>query len=162
MLSSDSVHSVHIPLQYTPLHQRIPWPAYARDAPLNPPMTDILTAAAHPDKGYDCLRLAFCFSALPEDQCATLLHMASTVSHKLLVADFKLAERNLELPVVGISWLLLHLFYGKCVTIFRHGGLEGLVRTAGLVVEHRKTFLFGAAVLLALHHPAGTVSSSSS
>ncbi len=160
MLSFDSVHSVHIPHQYAPLLQRIPWPAYARNAPLNPPVADITTAAAHPVKSYDCLRLAFCFSALPEEQGTTLLRMASTISHKLLVADFKLAERNLELPAVGISWLLLHLFCDRAITIFHYGGLEGLVRTVGLVVEHRKTFLCGAAVLLGLRHPTGTVSSS--
>ena len=45
-----------------------------------------------------CVRLGFALWYLPADQALTLLRLALEAAELLLVADFKLAERNLELP----------------------------------------------------------------
>ncbi|MBE6442367.1 MAG: hypothetical protein E7022_08635 [Desulfovibrio desulfuricans] len=133
--------------------RRIPWPACASNAPLNPPMKALADAVARPEGQLPCLRLAFCLFSLPEEEGAALLRLACAASPLVLAADFKQAERNLELPAAWAAMFLLQLTRGVGRDFLRRGGLEGLVRAAGLAAQDRRPFLGGAAVLLRLRSP---------
>ena len=77
----------------------------------------------------------------------------------VLVADFKLAERNLELPATLAARCLMalakaHKTKGAAPTNFmQRGGIEGLVHQCKAVVHERRPIFAGAAALLHLQHP---------
>lgn len=137
---------------------RVPWPTQAQNAPLNPPPQVLAKMAVAP---LPCVRLGYALFYLPEETGEALLRLALSAAQLVLAADFKLAERNLELPatlaahgLAGLARLTEHLrrsepgFAGH--GFLRHGGLEGLAHRAGAKVLERRTLLGGAAVLLHL------------
>ena len=143
--------------------RRVPWPeAYAR-APLNPDQQR-LCAASNPSAraaALPCVRLAFALWHLPEDQAQALLRLALQSAETLLVADFKLAERNLELPATLGARGLMALTKPRRAkaesadqtNFMQKGGIEGLVHQCKAVVHERRPIFAGAAALLHLQHP---------
>lgn len=139
------------------LARRVPWPTAALGAPLNP-ARDRLLRAQEGDAA--CIRLAYVLFYLPPEEGAELLGLAVRAGREVLAADFKLPERNLELPACLLARGLLGAWPGlwpgtrggTALTAFlARGGLEGLVLRAGLHVSSRRPLLGGAAVLLGLN-----------
>ena len=142
------------------LARRVPWPQQFAHAPLNPGMAELAGAAR--STPLPCVRLGFALWYLPADQAQTLLRLALEGAQLVLVADFKLAERNLELPAALAARGLMALTKarrtagGSCAgqTDFMHrGGIEGLVRQSGALVCERRPVFAGAAALLHLSRP---------
>lgn len=146
----------------TVLTRRTPWPPEARLAPLNPDPGMLMDATGAP---LPCVRLAYVLSSLPPDQGEALLRLALKTTTQVLAVDFKLAERNLELPAVlgarclaGLATLCRKRREPRKAAganaahpdFLRHGGIEGLALRAGAVVLERRTLLGGAAALLRL------------
>ena len=109
-----------------------------------------------------CVRLGFALWYLPADQAETLLRLTLEAAQIVLVADFKLAERNLELPATLAARILMTLTKTRNTarasrtghTDFMHrGGIEGLVRQSGALVCERRPIFAGAAALLLLRRP---------
>lgn len=101
------------------------------------------------------IRLAYRLFYLPFEEGAKLLALAAQAGSELLAADFKPAERNLELPAAFLAHSLARfLTFGASGPVFANflarGGLEGLASRAGLAVLERQRLLGGAAVLLRL------------
>ena len=139
------------------LAHRVPWPQQLAHAPLNPGMAALAIAARSTQ--LPCVRLGFALWYLPADQAQTLLRLALEAAELLLVADFKLAERNLELPATLAARCLMalanvHKTKGETPTnVMQRGGIEGLVRQSGALVCERRPVFAGAAALLHLSHP---------
>ena len=142
------------------LAQRVPWPQQHASAPLNPGMAMLAKAAS--SAHLPCVRLGFALWYLPADQAQSLLRLALEAAQLVLVADFKLAERNLELPAALAARGLMALTKarrtarGSCAgqTDFMYrGGIEGLVRQSGALVYERRPVFAGAAALLHLSRP---------
>ena len=77
------------------LARRVPWPDAYAHAPLNP---DVQTLRSASPASMACVRMAFALFYLPAAQAEALLRLALESAEVVLAADFKLAERNLELP----------------------------------------------------------------
>ena len=145
------------------LARRVPWPQQFAHAPLNPGMAE-LTGAARSTQ-LPCVRLGFALWYLPADQALPLLRLALEAAELVLVAEFKLAERNLELPATLAARGLMALTKprratganktdGAALTDFmQKGGIEGLVHQCNAVVHERRPIFAGAAALLHLQHP---------
>lgn len=142
------------------LAHRVPWPQQFTHAPLNPGMAE-LAGAAH-SISLPCVRLGFALWYLPADQAQTLLRLALEAAELVLVADFKLAERNLELPATLAARGLMALTKA-CKTagagraggiahtdFMQKGGIEGLVYRGKAQVHERRPIFAGAAALLYL------------
>ena len=138
------------------LAQRVPWPQQHASAPLNPGMAMLAKAAS--SAHLPCVRLGFALWYLPADQAQSLLRLALEAAQLVLVADFKLAERNLELPATVAAWGLMVLAKprktaagGATQTDFMQtGGIEGLVHLSKALVHERRPIFAGAAALLHL------------
>ena len=151
------------------LARRVPWPQMYASAPLNPGMPALAGAAR--STSLPCVRLGFALWYLPADQAQALLRLALEASHLVLVADFKLAERNLELPatlaargVMKLTGMLARILYGARkytpteaqpgraaqTDFMQRGGIEGLVYRGGTLVHERRPIFAGAAALLHL------------
>ena len=139
------------------LARRVPWPQQFAHAPLNPGMAELAGAAR--STPLPCVRLGFALWYLPADQALALLRLALESAELVLVADFKLAERNLELPATLAARCLMalakaHKTKGTTPTTFmQRGGIEGLVHQCKAVVHERRPIFAGAAALLHLQHP---------
>ena len=140
------------------LARRVPWPTAALGAPLNP-ARDRLLRAQEGDAAA-CIRLAYVLFYLPPEEGAALLRLAARAGREVLAADFKPPERNLELPACLLARGLLGAWPGlwpgtrggtALTTFLARGGLEGLVRRAGLHVLSRRPLLGGAATLLGMN-----------
>lgn len=82
------------------------------------------------------IRLAYRLFYLPFEEGAKLLALAAQAGSELLAADFKPAERNLELPAAFLAHSLARfLTFGASGPVFANflarGGLEGLASRAG-------------------------------
>lgn len=139
------------------LARRVPWPQQYASAPLNPGTPELADAARNAP--LPCVRLAFALWYLPTDQAQNLLQLALEAAQLLLVADFKLAERNLELPATLAAWGLMALTTTRRVTeagqaaqkdFMPRGGIEGLVHQSRSLVHGRRPIFAGAAALLHL------------
>lgn len=138
------------------LAQRVPWPQQHTSAPLNPGMAMLADAAS--SAHLPCVRLGFALWYLHSDQAQSLLRLALEAAQLVLVADFKLAERNLELPATIAAWGLMALTKprktaagGATQTDFMQtGGIEGLVHLSKALVHERRPIFAGAAALLHL------------
>lgn len=82
----------------------VPWPLQSRAAPLNPSQQALKEIAAFP---LPYVRLGYALFHLPEASAQTLLTLALAAARHVLVADFKPAERNLELPAVLTAQALM-------------------------------------------------------
>ena len=150
----------------------VPWPEASAHAPLNPDLQRLcaVSDATARNAALPCVRLAFALWHLPEDQAQARLRMALQSAETVLVADFKLAERNLELPAVLAAQGLMALtevlggIHGRTHAALRAsragqsnfmqtGGIEGLVHRSGALVHERRPIFAGAAALLRLQHP---------
>ena len=141
------------------LARRVPWPQQLAHAPLNPGMAELATAARSTQ--LPCVRLGFALWYLPADQAQTLLRLALEAAELVLVAEFKLAERNLELPATLGARGLMALTKPRRAkaesadqtNFMQKGGIEGLVHQCKTVVHERRPIFAGAAALLHLQHP---------
>lgn len=132
----------------TALAARIPWPVEALSTPLNPAPESLHSMLGAPRP---LLRMAYRLFYLSLPQGEALLSLALAAAHELLVADFKCAERNLELPCAAAAACLRGMCGARSTSFMRAGGLEGMVHRLGLTVSERHPLLGGAAVLLRLH-----------
>ena len=154
----------------------VPWARQYANAPLNPGLNDLRaieaatggqTASPANAAPRPCVRLAFALWYLPADQAQTLLHLALEAASMVLVADFKLAERNLELPASLAAQGLMKLTArgargstmagANCAAhtdFMQRGGIEGLVYQSKALVHGRRPIFAGAAALLHLQRPA--------
>jgi hypothetical protein len=130
------------------LAARILWPAEALSAPFNPAPESMHSMLGAP---WPLMRMAYRLFYLSQPQGEALLSLALTAAREVLVADFKCAERNLELPCVVAAACLRGLCGAWGTSFMRTGGLEGMVHRLGLTVSERRPLLGGAAVLLRLH-----------
>ena len=130
------------------LAARIPWPVEALSTPLNPAPESMHSMLGAP---WPLLRMAYRLFYLSQPQGEALLSLALAGAKEVLVADFKCAERNLELPCVAAAACLRRLCGVWGTSFMRAGGLEGMVHRLGLTVSERHPLLGGAAVLLRLH-----------
>ncbi len=129
------------------LVRMVPWPADAGRAPLNAGQEALWHMAADP---LSLVRMAYGLFYLPGFAAEDLLRLTVSAAHEALVVDFKCAERNLELPAVGLMNILPGLRHVARREFMKTGGLEGLVFRMGLPVIERRTLLAGAAVMLRL------------
>lgn len=142
------------------LARRVRWPDACAHAPLNPDVQSLRAAcnASQACAPLPCVRLAFALFYLSEDQAQTLLRMALEAAQLVLVADFKLAERNLELPAGLAAHGLMALAGAHCrgraarKSFMQRGGIEGLVHQSNALVLKRRPIFAGAAALLYLRH----------
>ena len=154
----------------------VPWAGQYASAPLNPGLNDLRAIgaaargqAANPADAVPlpCVRLAFALWYLPANQAQTLLRLALEAASMVLVADFKLAERNLELPACLAARGLMQLTAkgpGRSTMaganraahtdFMQRGGIEGLVYQSKALVHERRPIFAGAAALLHLQGPA--------
>ena len=127
-------------LAATALRHRVPWPAFLRHSPLNPPLQTL--KAADPGS-LPAVRLSYVLSTLPADAALALLQAAARAAHDVWIADFVLPERNLCLPACWAVRLLPGLSpllrlgpwrepAAAAAVFFRDGALFGLTRRAGL------------------------------
>ena len=141
------------------LARRVPWPQQFAHAPLNPGMAELAGAARSTQ--LPCVRLGFALWYLPADQALPLLRLALEAAELVLVAEFKLAERNLELPATLAARGLMALTKPRRAkaesadqtNFMQKGGIEGLVHQCKAVVHERRPIFAGAAALLYLQHP---------
>ena len=140
------------------LARRVPWPDACAHAPLNPDV-QTLRNASHAPLTY--VRMAFALFYLPAAQAEALLRLALESAQLVLVADFKLAERNLELPATLAARGLMALTKARKTaaaegapqaSFIQRGGIEGLVRQCNALVHERRPIFAGAAALLHLQH----------
>ena len=129
------------------LEARIPWPVETLSAPLNPDPECLHRMLGAPRP---LLRMAYRLFYLSLPQGEALLSLALTAAREVLVADFKCAERNLELPCITAAACLRGLCGVRGAAFIRAGGLEGMVHRLELTVSERHPLLGGAAVLLRL------------
>ena len=129
------------------LARMVPWPADAGRAPLNVAQEALWYMAAAP---VSLVRMAYRLFYLPPAMAEDLLRLTVAAADEALVVDFKCAERNLELPAVGLMHFLPGLRCAARRDFMKTGGLEGLVFRMGLRVIERRTLLAGAAVMLRL------------
>ena len=130
------------------LTARIPWPVEVLSTPLNPAPESLHGMLGTPRP---LLRMAYRLFYLSLPQGEALLSLALTAAREVLVADFKCAERNLELPFAIAAACLRGLCGARSTSFMRAGGLEGMVHRLGPTVSARYPLLGGAAVLLRLH-----------
>ena len=138
------------------LAHRVPWPQQLAHAPLNPGMAALAIAARSTQ--LPCVRLGFALWYLPADQAQTLLRLALEAAELVLVAEFKLAERNLELPATLAARGLMALTKthrakaesADQTNFLQKGGIEGLVHLSKALVHERRPIFAGAAALLHL------------
>ena len=137
------------------LARRVPWPDACALAPLNPDVQTLRTASHAP---LACIRMAFTLFYLSAAQAEALLRLALESAQLVLVADFKLAERNLELPATLAARGLMALagapgaegIRASQTSFIQKGGIEGLVRQCNALVRERRPIFAGAAALLHL------------
>ncbi len=130
------------------LAAQIPWPVEALATPLNPASESMHSMLGAP---WPLLRMAYRLFYFSQPQGEALLSLALAAAKEVLVADFKCAERNLELPCVAAAACLRGLCGARSIAFMHAGGLEGMVHRLGLTVSERRPLLGGAAVLLRLH-----------
>ena len=138
------------------LARRVPWPDACAHAPLNPDVQTLRSASHAP---LACARMAFALFYLPAAQAEALLRLALESAQLVLVADFKLAERNLELPATLAARGLMALTKARKTaaaegapqaSFIQRGGIEGLVHQCNALVHERRPIFAGAATLLHL------------
>ncbi len=138
------------------LARRVPWPDACAHAPLNPDV-QTLRSASHAPLTY--VRMAFALFYLPAAQAEALLRLALESAQLVLVADFKLAERNLELPATLAARGLMALTKARKTaaaegapqaSFIQRGGIQGLVHQCNALVHERRPIFAGAAALLHL------------
>ena len=105
-----------------------------------------------PDNAFDAVVLSLALHEMPEAVGNAALAEALRVAPRVLLADYRLAERNLDLPAT----LLVHLperlagaeHYRNFRGFMARGGVEGLAHRAGLTVIRRERLFGGAGALL--------------
>lgn len=142
------------------LARRVPWPQQFAHAPLNPGIAELADSAR--STPLPCVRLGFALWYLPADHAQTLLRLALEAAEVVLVAEFKLAERNLELPATLAAQVLMALAKPRSTTgadkaneavrtnFMQRGGIEGIVCRCKALVHERRPIFGGAVALLHL------------
>lgn len=104
------------------------------------------------DNAFDAVVLSLALHEMPESTGNAALAEALRVAPRVLLADYRLAERNLDLPAALFVHLPERLAGGEHYRNFRgfmaRGGVEGLAQRAGLAVIRRERLLGGAGALL--------------
>lgn len=104
------------------------------------------------DNAFDAVVLSLALHEMPEATGNAALAEALRVAPRLLLADYRLAERNLDLPAALFVHLPERLAGAEHYRNFRgfmaRGGVEGLAHRAGLTVTRRERLFGGAGALL--------------
>lgn len=104
------------------------------------------------DNAFDAVVLSLALHEMPEATGNAALADALRVAPRVLLADYRLAERNLDLPAALFVHLPERLAGAEHYRNFRgfmaRGGVEGLAQRAGLSVIRRERLFGGAGALL--------------
>ncbi|HEU6437379.1 MAG TPA: methyltransferase domain-containing protein [Nitratidesulfovibrio sp.] len=104
------------------------------------------------DNAFDAVVLSLALHEMPEPVGNAALAEALRVAPRVLLADYRLAERNLDLPAALFVHLPERLAGAEHYRNFRgfmaRGGVEGLAQRAGLSVVRRERLFGGAGALL--------------
>ncbi|NHZ47780.1 class I SAM-dependent methyltransferase [Nitratidesulfovibrio liaohensis] len=104
------------------------------------------------DNAFDAVVLSLALHEMPEPAANAALAEALRVAPRVLLADYRLAERNLDLPAALFVHLPERLAGAEHYRNFRgfmaRGGVEGLAHRAGLAVIRRERLFGGAGALL--------------
>ncbi len=104
------------------------------------------------DGSFDAVVLSLALHEMPEATGNAALAEALRVAPRVLLADYRLAERNLDLPAALFVHLPERLAGAEHYRNFRgfmaRGGVEGLAHRAGLTVIRRERLFGGAGALL--------------
>lgn len=104
------------------------------------------------DNAFDAVVLSLALHEMPEAMGNAALAEALRVASRVLLADYRLAERNLDLPAALFVHLPERLAGAEHYRNFRgfmaRGGVEGLAHRAGLSVIRRERLFGGAGALL--------------
>jgi SAM-dependent methyltransferase len=104
------------------------------------------------DNAFDAVVLSLALHEMSESTGNAALAEALRVAPRVLLADYRLAERNLDLPAALFVHLPERLAGGEHYLNFRgfmaRGGVEGLAQRAGLAVIRRERLFGGAGALL--------------
>ncbi|MGJ3523641.1 class I SAM-dependent methyltransferase [Nitratidesulfovibrio sp. D1] len=127
----------------------IPPAAFPRSLPLLRADARVLPFA---DGSFDAVVLSLALHEMPEATGNAALVEALRVAPRVLLADYRLAERNLDLPAALFVHLPERLAGAEHYRNFRgfmaRGGVEGLAHRAGLTVIRRERLFGGAGALL--------------
>ncbi|MEG2173037.1 MAG: class I SAM-dependent methyltransferase [Desulfovibrionaceae bacterium] len=108
--------------------------------------------ASAPD--FDIAVLALALHSLSPAQGHCVVREALRVARYCIIADFSLAERNLDMPAVamahGAEWLVGGEHYAQYRTFMAAGGIEGFARATGRTLCARCRSMGGAASLIVL------------
>lgn len=125
---------------------------------LMPQATALLRADAcrlpFPDDAFDGVVLSLALHEMPEDVRRRALDEAARVAPSVLLVDYRLPERNIDMPAALLAHLVERIVGGEHYRNYRHfmarGAVEGLAHRAGFDVTRRERLFGGAgAVLLA-------------
>lgn len=105
-----------------------------------------------PDNAFDAVVLSLALHEMPEPAANAALAEALRVAPRVLLADYRLAERNMDLPAALFvhlpEWLAGVEHYRNFRGFMARGGVEGLAHRAGLSVIRRERLFGGAGALL--------------
>ncbi|MDR3043160.1 MAG: methyltransferase domain-containing protein [Desulfovibrio sp.] len=125
-------------------------------SPLLLPSLSLLRADARvlpfADNVFDAVVLSLALHEMPEPVGNAALAEALRVAPRVLLADYRLAERNLDLPAALFVHLPERLAGAEHYRNFRgfmaRGGVEGLAHRTGLTILRRERLFGGAGALL--------------
>lgn len=103
------------------------------------------------DNAFDAAMVTLALHEMPLSMAEKLVSEGLRVAPRLLVVDYRLAERNLDLPAVFLTALLERMVGGEHYRNYRlfmrAGGMEGLITRCGLRVLRRERLFGGAGTL---------------
>lgn len=106
------------------------------------------------DNAFDGVVLSLALHEMPEEMRRGALAEAVRVASRVLLVDYRLPERNIDVPAALLAHLVERIVGGEHYRNYREfmacGAVEGLAHRAGLEVTRRERLFGGAgAVLLA-------------
>lgn len=106
------------------------------------------------DGKFDVAVISLALHSMDAETADAVLHELLRVAAVVIVADFCLAERNLEVPATAViravEWSVGGEHYRNCRRFMEHGGLEGLLYRHRLTALSRAHALGGGATVAAI------------
>lgn len=103
---------------------------------------------------FDAGALVFALHGLPLVRAQELVQKMLADEGYCVIAEYRLAERNLDLPAVALAhtqeWLTGGAHYAHYRAFMAAGALEGFVRALGLAIVARQRAMGGAAAVVTL------------
>lgn len=106
------------------------------------------------DACFDATVLMLALHTMPLAQAQAVVREALRVSPLCIVADYRLAERNIDLPAAAfahsIEWLVGGEHYAHYKKFMAAGAVEGFARLSGFRIGARRRVLGGAGGIIVL------------